>query len=166
MKKVAKYDVGREAVRTLAKIITYAMCVNVFFFGLELFTAFYSNIPGHKHSIVYLFVGLHGHTALVPWFWAAAVMALLSLVPLIPYQLRDNPTILPIALLLLFAGTWIDKGLGLVVAGFIPNMYEGVTEYAPTGTELMISLMVYSIGALVLTILWKVAMTVKKEAAA
>jgi len=166
MKKVAKYDVGKEAVQTLAKIITYAMCINVFFFGLELFTAFYSNIPGHKHSIVYLFVGLHGHTALVPWFWAAAVMALLSLALLIPYPLRNNPTILPIALLLLFAGTWIDKGLGLVVAGFIPNMFEGVTEYTPTGTELMISLMVYAIGALVLTILWKVAMTVKKEAAA
>jgi molybdopterin-containing oxidoreductase family membrane subunit len=66
-------------------------------------------------------------------------------------------------LLLLIAATWIDKGLGLVVGGFIPNPFEGITEYAPTIPELMISVMVYATGLLVLTVLWKVAIGVKKE---
>ena len=166
IEKLAKYELGKEAVNTLATIITYAMCINVFFFGLELFTAFYSNIPGHMYPIMYLFSGIEGHGALVPFFWAAAFMALLSIALLVPPQLRKNRPILVFALLILFAATWIDKGLGLVVAGFIPNMFEGVTEYAPTALELIISLGIYAIGALVVTILWKVAITVKKQAAA
>ena len=166
VERLAKYELGKEAVNTLATIITYAMCVNVFFFGLELFTAFYSNIPGHMYPIMYLFNGLEGHGALVPFFWAAAFMALLSIALLVPPALRKNRPILVFALLILFAATWIDKGLGLVVAGFIPNMFEGVTEYAPTALELTISLGVYAIGALIVTILWKVAITVKKQAAA
>lgn len=165
VEKLAKYELGKEAVNTLATIITYAMVVNVFFFGLELFTAFYSNIPGHMHSIVYLFNGLEGHAALAPFFWAAAFMAFLSIALLVPPALRKNRPVLIFALIILFAATWIDKGLGLVVAGFIPNMFEGVTEYAPTALELLISMGVYAIGALIVTILWKVAIMVKKEAA-
>lgn len=166
IEKLAKYELGKEAVNTLATIITYAMCINVFFFGLELFTAFYSNIPGHMYPIMYLFSGLEGHGSLVPFFWSAAFMALLSIALLVPPALRKNRPILVFALLILFAATWIDKGLGLVVAGFIPNMFEGVTEYAPTALELIISLGIYAIGALIVTILWKVAITVKKQAAA
>ena len=163
VKKLTKYDPGKEAVQTLAKIITYAMCVNVFFFLLEVFTAFYSNIPGHTSSIVYLFSGLHGYSSLVPWMWAAAVFAIASLVLLIPSKFRNNMELLVVGLVLLIAATWIDKGLGLIVGGFVPNPFHGVTEYAPTGPELMIALLVYATGALVLTILWKVAIEVKKE---
>jgi molybdopterin-containing oxidoreductase family membrane subunit len=42
-------------------------------------------------------------------------------------------------------------------------MFEGITEYGPTIYELMISAMIYGTGLLVLTILWKVAIGVKKE---
>lgn len=163
LKRVAKYDPGKEAVQTLAKIITYAMCVNVFFFLLEVFTAYYSNIPGHELSITYLFAGLHGQSALVGWMWAAVVFALVSLALLIPPRFRNNPELLVLALVFLVMATWIDKGLALIVGGFVPNPFHGVTEYAPTGPEVMISLMVYATGALVLTVLWKVAIGVKKE---
>lgn len=165
VRRLTKYDPGREAIQTLAKIITYAMAVNVFFFLLELFTAFYSNIPGHMHAFQYLFSGLEGHGSLVPFMWVAVVLALVSLGLLIPPSLRDNERVLPIALIMLFAATWIDKGLGLVVAGFVPNPMERVTEYLPTGLELLITLMVYATGALVLTVLYKIAISVKKEVA-
>ena len=165
VRRLTKYDPGKEAIQTLAKIITYAMGVNVFFFMLELFTAFYSNIPGHMHAFQYLFSGLEGHGSLVPFMWVAAVLAIVSLGLLIPPSLRDNERVLPIALIMLFAATWIDKGLGLVVAGFVPNPMERVTEYLPTGLELLITLMVYATGALVLTVLYKIAISVKKEVA-
>ncbi|MDP2798546.1 MAG: menaquinol oxidoreductase, partial [Deltaproteobacteria bacterium] len=155
----------KEAIQSLAKIITYAMCVNVFFFGLELFTAFYSNIPGHMHPFIYLFYGMEGHGALVPFMWAAAVMAIGCLVLLIPSAWRDNENIMIVALLMLVGATWIDKGLALLVAGFVPNMFDKVTEYAPTIPELAVSMMVYATGALILTVLWKVAVSVKKEIA-
>ncbi len=165
-KKVAKFDPGEKAVQTLATIITYAMLINVFFFLLEIFTAFYSNVPGHTHTIVYLFSGAHGASSLVGWMWVMTVCAILSLVILVPHQFRKKPELLVPGLLLLIAATWIDKGLGLVVGGFIPNPFDTITEYAPTIPEIMISVMVYATGLLVLTVLWKVAIGVKKETGA
>jgi Ni/Fe-hydrogenase subunit HybB-like protein len=58
---------------------------------------------------------------------------------------------------------WIDKGLGMVVAGFVPNPLGHYNEYAPTGPELMIGIGIYAIGALVLTILYKIAVTIREE---
>ncbi|MFP4428486.1 MAG: sulfate reduction electron transfer complex DsrMKJOP subunit DsrP [Desulfovermiculus sp.] len=162
-KKVAKFDPGEKAVQTLATIITYAMLINVFFFLLEVFTAFYSNVPGHTHTLAYLFTGAHGASSLVGWMWVMTVCAILSLVLLVPHQFRKKPELLVPGLLLLIAATWIDKGLGLVVGGFIPNPFDTITEYAPTFPELMISVMIYATGLLVLTVLWKVAIGVKKE---
>ncbi|MFO7876900.1 MAG: NrfD/PsrC family molybdoenzyme membrane anchor subunit [Desulfovermiculus sp.] len=162
-KKVAKFDPGEKAVQTLATIITYAMLINVFFFLLEVFTAFYSNVPGHTHTIAYLFTGAHGASSLVGWMWVMTVCAILSLVLLVPHQFRKKPELLVPGLLLLIAATWIDKGLGLVVGGFIPNPFDTITEYAPTFPEIMISVMIYATGLLVLTVLWKVAIGVKKE---
>ena len=166
VRRVSGYDVGEKAIKNLAKIITYAMIVNVFLFLLELFTAGYSNIPGHLHSFEFLFVGHDGHLTFVNYFmWAFAVGAIASLVLLIPPKLRDNMKLLPWSLAILVAATWIDKGLGLMIGGFTPNTFEGVTPYAPTWQELGVSLMVYAIGALVLTVLYKVAVTVKREVA-
>jgi molybdopterin-containing oxidoreductase family membrane subunit len=163
VKKVSKFDVGRDAIQTLAKIVVYAMIANVFFFLLEVFTAFYSGIPGHEHTFLYFFSGLHGHAAYIGWMWIMAIAGLASLVFLIPPKFRNNQDLLIVGLVLLIAATWIDKGLGLVIGGFIPNPFGGITEYAPTGPELMISLMVYATGLLVLTVLWKVAIGVKRE---
>ncbi len=165
LEKVADFKLDKEAVRTLTKIICYAMVFNVFFFGLELFTVFYSNIPSHIYSIQYLFMGHDGHGALIPYFWTAAVLALLSIVLLVPPATRNNRPILIFALIILIVATWIDKGMGLVVAGFIPNMFHGYTEYMPNWVELVISLGVYAIGAFIVTVLWKIAVAVKKQAA-
>jgi molybdopterin-containing oxidoreductase family membrane subunit len=49
VRRVTRFDPGKEAIQTLAKIVTYAMITNVFFLLLEFFTAFYSGIPGHMH---------------------------------------------------------------------------------------------------------------------
>jgi len=95
--------------------------------------------------------------------WTATACAALSLILLIPPKLRDNHDLLPWALVLLVVATWIDKGIGLLVGGFTPNPFEGVTPYAPTLPELAISVGIYASGALILTVLWKIALSVKKE---
>ncbi|MHC1700023.1 MAG: sulfate reduction electron transfer complex DsrMKJOP subunit DsrP [Humidesulfovibrio sp.] len=164
--KVSTFKANVEGIATLTKIITYAMCVNVFFFLLEVFTAFYSNIPGHMHSIVYLFKGVHGHHELVPFMWTAAFLGIGSLCLLIPPKLRDNMKLLPWSLAILVIATWIDKGLGLLIGGFNPTPFETITPYWPTGKELIVSLMIYAIGALVVTVLFKIATEVKKETGA
>ena len=163
VRRLTGFDPGRDAIKTLTTIITYAMCINVFFYLLEVFTAFYSGIPGHQHPLVFLFAGHEGHVSWVTnWMWAAVVMAAASLIILIPPQWRTGP-LLPLALVLLVAASWIDKGLGLLIGGFTPNMFETVTEYAPTGREIIVALGVYAVGALVLSLLWKIALGVKRE---
>jgi len=163
VRKLSNFDPGKEAIQSLSKIVTYAMILNVFFFVLEVFTAFYSNIPAHMAPIKYLFVGLDGHTRLVPFMWTATALAFVGLALLINPNTRKNEGLLPFALISVFLACWIDKGLGLVVGGFIPNPFERVVEYSPTVPEMLIALGVYGIGALVLTVLYKVAISVKQE---
>lgn len=164
VRKLTGFDPGKEAVKTLSIIIVYAMCLNVFFYLCELFTAYYSNIPGHMEPITYLFSGHGGHMPWVTyWMWAAVIMAIASLVILIPPQWRQSK-LLPFALIMLVAASWIDKGLGLFVGGFTPNMFESFTPYAPSFKECMVSLGVYACGAFVLSLLWRIALSVKKTA--
>ena len=166
VRKVTKFDPGKEQIRTLAGIVAYAMILNVFFFLLELFTAFYSQIPGHMHPIVFLFKGLEGHGNLVPLMWTAAVFAVLSLVLLIVPATRRNEGTLTVACIILIIATWIDKGLGLIVGGFTPTPFHTVTEYWPTTPEMLITIGVWATGFFVLTILYKIAISVKEEVAA
>jgi molybdopterin-containing oxidoreductase family membrane subunit len=166
VRRFTKFDPGKEQIRTLAVIVTYAMILNVFFFLLEIFTAFYSQIPGHMHPIVYLFSGLEGHSKLVPFMWTAAGFAILALLLLIVPASRRNENTLILGCISVFISTWIDKGLGLVIGGFIPNPFDRVFEYWPTFLEVLITLGVWAAGFFVLTVLYKIAVSVKEEAAA
>ncbi len=166
VRRVTRFDPGKEAIQTLAKIVTYAMITNVFFLALEFFTAFYSGIPGHKHSLQYLFFGLDGYGKLVPFMWTFVVLAAVGIALLLVPKWRRQENVLAVAAAAVVVSTWIDKGMGLVVGGFIPNPFERVVEYAPTGAELLITLGVWAIGFLILTILYKVAVGVKEETAA
>lgn len=162
VRKFTKFDPGKEAIQALGKIVTYFMITNVFFLGLEFFTAFYSGIPGHMHSFVYLYAGLEGHSKLVPLMWMSTILSIAALAILAFPQLRKNEGILAIASVCVFVGLWIDKGFGLIVGGFVPNMFERVTEYWPTIPETMIALAVWSIGFLILTVLYKIAVSIKE----
>jgi len=163
VRKFTKFDPGREQIQTLAKIVTYGIIVNVFFFFCEIFTVFYSHIPEHMHHFQYLFSGIEGHNRLVPWMWISLLGMIISILLLIIPPLRRNENILGITCLLVFISTWIDKGLGLITGGFIPSPLEKITEYWPTKLEGLIVLGVWGIGFLILTILYKVAISIKEE---
>jgi len=163
VRKLSKFDPGTEPIQAVGKIVTYAMIANVFFLGLEFFTAFYSQVPGHMHSFKYLYNGLEGHDKLVPLMWTSSILAVLSLILLVFPSLRRKEGLLATACVALFVSLWIDKGFGLVVGGFIPNPFEGVTEYWPSTREALIATGVWSLGFLVLTLLYKIAVTVREE---
>ena len=166
VKKVSKFDPGKEQLQTLGGIIAYAMIINVFFYLLELFTAFYSQIPGHMHTFEYLFHGLDGHGQLAPWMWTATGFAVVALVLLIIPATRRKQDTLAVACVSVIIATWIDKGLGLIIGGFTPNCFETVTPYWPTTLEILITIGVLAVGFFVLTILYKVAVSIKEEASA
>ncbi len=165
IRKYTKFDPGKEAIQTLGKIVTYFMITNVFFFGLEFFTAFYSGIPGHQHPFYYLFAGMDGHAELVPLMWTSIILAIVSIFILIFPAARRNESILAVASAMVFISLWIDKGFGLIIGGFVPNMFEKVTGYWPTLPETLITLGVWATGFLVLTILYKIAVSVREETA-
>ena len=167
VRKVSKFDPGKEQIRTLGGIVTYAFILNMFFLLLELFTAFYSQIPGHMHSFEYLFSGFEGHTSkLAPWMWASVVFAVVALVLLIVPATRRRDGILAAGCAAVIASTWIDKGFGLVIGGFIPNPFERVFEYWPTTPEVLISVGVWATGFFILSVLYKIVVSVKEEIAA
>jgi molybdopterin-containing oxidoreductase family membrane subunit len=163
IRKFTKFDPGKEPIQKVALIVTYAMIISVFFILMELFTTFYSKIPEHMHHFQYLFTGLDGHSVLVPWWWAFMILAVISLVLLINPKTRNNDTFLAISCFSVFSSLWIEKGLGLVITGFIPSPLERITEYSPTWPEVFITIGVWAMGFLIITILYKVAISVKEE---
>ncbi len=163
IKKFTKFDPGWDAMQTLSKIVCWAIIANLFFFLCECFVVYYSNIPGHKAHIQYLLFGYHGYHALVPWMWTGLILMVTGAVFLVIPKLRNNKTLLPVTCAMIFIGAWIDKGLGMISGGFVPSPLHHVTEYAPTGKEIIITLAVYATGFLVLTILYKLATQVKEE---
>jgi molybdopterin-containing oxidoreductase family membrane subunit len=163
VRKVSNFDPGKEQIQSLAKTVAYAICINVFFFLCEVFVGFYSNIPGHKHAIEYLFVGIGDHASLVPWMWSSMALMVIGIILTVNPATRKNEITLAVACAVIIFGTWIDKGLGMISGGFVPNPLHEVNEYAPSLPEIGITLGVYAIGALVLTVLYKIVIGIKEE---
>lgn len=166
VRRLSKFDPGKEQIQTLAKIVAYALPLNLFLLGCEVFTVFYSNIPDHKLHFEYLYFGLHGYNSLVPWMWTSVVLGLVAAALLVNPGTRRNETTLAWACGMTFVATWIDKGLGMISGGFVPNPLEEITEYWPTLPEGLIALGIWAIGALIVTVLYKVAISVREQEAA
>lgn len=165
MERTTKFDIGREAKDKLVTIIGYAALLNFFFLACEFFVAYYSNIPGHMHTLDYLFWGLqhdgHVYNNLVPFMRFSVVAGFLGIALIFIARARKSDGILALSCILLFVSLWIDKGLGLVLGGFVPNPLDQVTEYYPTMIELGITAAIWAAGFLILTILYRIAVTIK-----
>ncbi len=166
IRKITNFDPGREQIQSLAKIVTYAIIMNVFFFLCEVFVVFYSGIPEHMDHFKYLFVGLHGHGVLVPWMWTSMGLMALAILLLVNPATRKDESVLVVACICVFVGTWIDKGLGMISGGFVPNPLHHVNEYVPTTPEIVIAIGIYATGIFILSVLFKIVVTVKEEVSA
>ena len=112
-----------------------------------------------------LFFGFAGHARMVPWMWASWAMAVASIPILLRSIRRQAPLPLAIACGMVFLSTWMDKGLGLIAGGFAISPLDTVADYAPTLPEILISLGIYAAGALLLTLLYKMVLSVREESA-
>lgn len=164
LKRFTKFDAGGKAIQTLAKIVAYALAISIFFVLVELFTVFYGQIPSHMHHLVYLFRGLEGHNMIANWMSLSAVAAVVALVLLVIPRTRTREPILALACILVFLSLWIEKGLGLVITGFIPSPLEALTDYTPTGPEIAITVGVWALGLLIITLFYKIFVSVRTDA--
>ena len=145
--------------RVLINIIRVTILINLLMVISEVFTEFYTG-GAHTASARYLFLGLHGHNALVPWIWTAIVFNIIAVILFLsPWVFKHTP-ILIVACILAFVGAWIEKGMGLIVPGFIPSTLHEIVEYTPSLTEWKVSAGIWAFGLMVLTVLLKIAIAV------
>lgn len=169
MKRVANFDAGKEAINKLTTIIMYAAIINAFFVCLEFFVGYYSNIPGHMHSLQYLFFGLehngHVYNNLVPFMWSSVLLCFggLGLFAYMKITKVSTDLMVGIGCAMIFVALWLDKGLGFVMGGLVINPLHEIVEYYPTANEIGITLGIWATGFLLVTVLYKIAVGVEHE---
>ncbi len=142
----------------LRSIVQVSMIINVFLLACEVFKEFYSGTT-HGASAKYLFVGLHGHNALVPWIWTAISFNLIAMVLLV-LPLSRGLKYLNVACVLSIIGIWIEKGMGLVIPGFIPTPLGAIVDYVPSLNETLVCLGIWAFGLLCYSIFLRMAVPI------
>lgn len=160
IRRFAAFAIRQTTIDKLALIVTVAAQVNLVMLASELFKEFYWPTH-HSLSAQYLFFGLHGHNALRPWIWTGLIVNIAATTVLTIHPLRRDMRILVPVCIALFAAIWIDKGMGLIVPGFIPSPLGEIVEYAPTAIELWVTAGIFALGLFVFTVLAKVAIAIE-----
>src|SRR5262249_6380048 len=127
--------------------------------GSEVFTELYAG-GAHHVSARYLFLGLHGHRALVPWIWTGIALNAASAALVHLPQSRTSRPLLLAACVTAFSGVWIEKGMGLIIPGSIPSTLHEVVDYSPSLTEWKVSAAIYATGLIALVVLLKIYLPV------
>ena len=161
VRKLVGYPVRQSAIDTLRVTMTVALQITLFFVIADLFTDFYFE-GAHSASARYLFFGLHGAAKLTPWIWSALALLVIAVTILMIRSLRRNPLLFNLACVLTVIGVWIEKGMGLVIPGYIPTPLGEIFEYLPNSTEVRISLAIWAIGLLTFTLLAKAGMAIER----
>jgi Ni/Fe-hydrogenase subunit HybB-like protein len=159
LRKTARIDVKDEAIFKIAELMAYAMFVNLFLLGAEVFKEYYSATE-HLLYTQYLWSGIGEHKALVPFAWLALSCSVVAFVLFLVPKTRRNYKTLNLGCLLIWAGVYIEKGMGLVIPGMTPDTLGEIYEYTPTATEWSIAAGVFGVGFLVFTVLVKVAVPI------
>ncbi len=158
--RTTEYQITEGAFSKLALITTVAAQINIVMLGSELFFKFYS-FTHHGVNAQYLFFGLEEHRMLVPWIWPAILLNLCATAVLMVHPLRRNPRWLVPACIALFVAIWIEKGIGLVIPGFIPSPLGEIVEYTPSWVELGVTAGIWALGLFVMTALVRVALPIE-----
>jgi len=159
VRKYTKFKIEDKAIHKVAELIAYSMAINLLLLGAELFKEFYTGST-HLAPVQYLFLGLHGHHALVPFIWTAMTLNVTAFVLFLIPKTRTNNVTLTIGCIMIFIGVYIEKGMGLVVPGFIPDTLHEIYEYMPTSAELLLSIGIWATGLFVFTMLLRIAIPI------
>jgi len=159
VRKVSKIEIDNRAIFKIAELMAYAMGINLFLFGAEYFKEFYS-ATSHLAHMEYMYFGLHEHTSLVPYLRLAFFFNVTAFILFVLPKTRENFFTMNLACVLIIVGVYIEKGMGLSIPGFVPDVLGEIYEYMPTTTERLVSLGIIAIGMLLYTLLLKFAMPV------
>jgi Ni/Fe-hydrogenase subunit HybB-like protein len=162
LRRTTSIEIKDEAIWKIAELMAYAMFLNLFLFGAEIFREYYSDTHHLIHT-QYLFSGVHGHSALVPFAWASLACSVVAFLLFLFPATRRNLITLNLGCLLIYTGVYIEKGMALVIPGMTPDTLGEFYEYVPTLTEVRIGAAIGSIGFIIFTVLCKIAIPILQE---
>jgi Ni/Fe-hydrogenase subunit HybB-like protein len=157
LRRTTHLKVTNEALYKIAELMAYAMFINLFLFGAEVFRDYYSS----THHIIhyeYLFGGGHyGSSPIAPYGWASFLASVIAFLLFLIPKTRKNLVTLNIGAVLIYAGVYIEKGVALVIPGFTPSTLGEIYHYAPSSIELRVSMGIFAFGAILFTFMVRVA---------
>lgn len=162
LQRSRSFRVGDGAIRTLVSILRITTLINLFMLGSEIFVELYTGGHHTEPAHVLLF-GLHGHTTLVPWIWTAISLNVAAAVALLSPGILQRRGLLVAACVATFIGVWIEKGMGLIIPGFVPSTLGELVDYRPSQVEWQVTAGIWALGAMVLTVGVRSAATVLQQ---
>ena len=111
LRRFTRFQIRPEAIWKVAELMAYAMFVNLFLLGAEVFKEFYSDTE-HLIHMRYMFLGVGDSVAIVPYMWLAVVCSVIAFfLFLIPFT-RKNPVTLNLGCLLIYLGSISRRAWG------------------------------------------------------
>jgi molybdopterin-containing oxidoreductase family membrane subunit len=159
LRRFAHFEIQDQAIWKIAELMAYAMFLNLFLHGAEVFKEYYSHTE-HLLYTQYWYTGLGDHRTLAPYAWSAVALNALAFVLFILPSARRHPVTLNLGCFAIYAGVYIEKGMGLIIPGLTPDALGEIYEYYPTMTELRVAAGVFAIGFLAFTLMLKVAVPI------
>ena len=158
--KFGDFEISDSVFSLLKRIIAVTVPVNMFLLGCELFKEFYTG-TAHVASAEYLYFGLHGHAMLSPYIWGSIALNTFALVVFVTPKYRERTKLVLAACAACVIGIWIEKGMGLIIPGFIPTPLGDLVEYTPSMVEFFVCLGIWAFGALLFTGMSRVALAIQ-----
>ena len=156
LRQYTRLEIKQEAIWKIAELIAYALFINLFLFGSEIFREYYSGTH-HLSYFQYMFSGLHGKSAIVPYAWTSVFCNVTAFFLFLVPATRKNPVTLNIGIVMAYTGVYFEKGISLIIPGFTPSTLGEIYEYSPSRVELQVALGVFGVGFLIFTLMMKVA---------
>jgi molybdopterin-containing oxidoreductase family membrane subunit len=162
IQSTTSFKIEDQVLNKIRRISVVSAIINLIMLFSEVFKEFY--LPTHhSQPAIYLYFGLDGHTALVPWIWTAIVMNVLGTLTMATNPGRNKPIVLVPACILLFLGIWVEKGIGLIVPGLVPSPLGEIIDYAPSWVEVSVTLGILALGVFVVSVLLKPALIIEQR---
>jgi molybdopterin-containing oxidoreductase family membrane subunit len=159
LKKTTTFEIKDEAIWKIAELMAYAMFINLFFFGAEVFKEVYSNTE-HLVHLKYLFIGVGENRDIVLYGWTSLIISVIAFLLFLIPRTRKNVITLNIGAILIWFGVYIEKGIALLIPGYTPDTLGQIYIYRPSMAEIKISMGIFAIGFLIFTLMTKIAIAI------
>ncbi|HVS10366.1 MAG TPA: NrfD/PsrC family molybdoenzyme membrane anchor subunit [Planctomycetota bacterium] len=156
LRRFTRFEIQDAAIWKVAELMAYAMFINLFLLAAEVFKEYYSATE-HLIHMQYMFTGVDGHDSIVAWMWLSVACSIAAFVLFLVPRTRRNVVTLNLGCVLIYAGVYLEKGMGLVIPGLTPDTLGEIYEYFPSANEIWIACGIFAVGSLLFTLMVKVA---------